>query len=155
MKTYVVENKNTRTGRLNLSHTSGATTAQVMYIMAAVDVDVREATKAAKSRAAAPGASSRWRQGEDGVGVHAHEQVVCSIKAHQNGTLEIAPGAPCCIATYLMATRPLVVGFLVFCCGGRPSCTCTQPWLLSPVNLKKAADANLIGSTHGSYGPVS
>ncbi|CAM9262265.1 unnamed protein product, partial [Ectocarpus sp. 6 AP-2014] len=65
---------------------------KVMYIMAAVDVDVREATKVAKSRAAAPGGGSRWRQGEDGVGVHAHEQVVCSIKAHQNGTLEIAPG---------------------------------------------------------------
>ncbi|CAM9566356.1 unnamed protein product [Ectocarpus fasciculatus] len=65
---------------------------KVMYIMAAVDVDVREATKAAKSRAAAPGGGSRWRQGEDAVDIHAHEQVVCSIKAHQNGTLEIAPG---------------------------------------------------------------
>ncbi|CAM9461081.1 unnamed protein product, partial [Ectocarpus sp. 13 AM-2016] len=74
------------------AHLAREDKCKVMYIMAAVDVDVREATKAAKSRAGTPGGSFRWRQGEDGVGVHAHEQVVCSIKAHQNGTLEIAPG---------------------------------------------------------------
>lgn len=108
------EINNTHTNRFNLSHTSGTATGQVMYIMAAVDVDVREATKAAKSRAAAPGGSSRWRQVEDGVGVHAHEQVVCSIKAHQNGTLEIAPGAPCCTAD-ASCTLSWVVGFLVHC----------------------------------------
>eukprot|EP00903_Cladosiphon_okamuranus_P006353 g6223.t1 len=68
-----------------------AATSSVMYIMAAVDVDVREVAKAAKARAAASG-GSRWKRGEDDVGVHVHEQVVCSIKAHQNGTLEIAPG---------------------------------------------------------------
>lgn len=62
-----------------------------MYIMAAVDVDVREVAKAAKARAAASG-GSRWKRSEGDVGVHVHEQVVCSIKAHQNGTLEIAPG---------------------------------------------------------------
>lgn len=73
---------------------SGRDFSQVMYIMAAVDVDVREATKAAKARAATQGGGSRWKRGEDGGGgsVHAHEQVVCTIKAHQNGTLEIAPG---------------------------------------------------------------
>lgn len=62
--------------------------------MAAVDVDVREVAKAAKARAAASGGgSSRWKRGEGGDGgVHVHEQVVCSIKAHHNGTLEIAPG---------------------------------------------------------------
>ena len=64
---------------------------QVMHIMAAVDIDVREAIKAGKARPSASG-GSRWRRGEDGVGVQMHEQVVCSIKAHQNGTLEIAPG---------------------------------------------------------------
>lgn len=61
--------------------------------MAAVDVDVREATKAAKARTSG---GSRWRRGEDGAGVQVHEQVVCSIKAHQNGTLEIAPGMQAC-----------------------------------------------------------
>eukprot|EP00752_Nemacystus_decipiens_P014281 g12701.t1 len=65
---------------------------KVMYIMAAVDVNVRELAKAAKARAAASGGSSRWKRGDGDGGVHVHEQVVCSIKAHQNGTLEIAPG---------------------------------------------------------------
>lgn len=59
--------------------------------MAAVDVDVHGAKKAAKLRVAAPG-GSRWKRGGEGGDVHPHEQVVCSIKAHQNGTLEIAPG---------------------------------------------------------------
>lgn len=63
-----------------------------MYIMAAVDIDVREVTKAAKARAAASGGSFRWKRGDGDGSVHVHEQVVCSIKAHQNGTLEIAPG---------------------------------------------------------------
>ncbi|CAM9953363.1 unnamed protein product [Scytosiphon promiscuus] len=64
---------------------------KVMYIMAAVDVDVRGAKKEAKIRANSPG-GARWKRGGDGAGgVHLHEQVVCSIKAHQNGTLEIAP----------------------------------------------------------------
>lgn len=62
-----------------------------MYIIAAVDVDVREVTKAAKARAASSG-GFRWKRGEGDGDVHVHEQVVCSIKAHQNGTLEIAPG---------------------------------------------------------------
>lgn len=77
---------------------------QVMYIMAAVDVDVREAKRVAKAKAVAAaamansgslraigGPGSRWRGG-GGKGVHVHEQLVCSIKVHQNGTLEVAPG---------------------------------------------------------------
>lgn len=78
-----------------------------MYIMAAVDVDVREAKRVAKARAAAGnGEAGRGRSGslnwmgENGDDDSSklrkvHEQVVCSIKAHQNGTLEIAPGAQC------------------------------------------------------------
>lgn len=80
---------------------------QMMYIVAAVDVDVREAKRVAKANATAAegagngvaqrgaeGPGSRWRRGDEGR-IHVHEQVVCSIKAHQNGTLEIAPGAHC------------------------------------------------------------
>lgn len=87
--------------------------------MAAVDVDVREVTKAAKARAGALG-GSRWKRGEDGGGggVHVHEQVVCSIKAHQNGTLEIAPGTYCTKAyvhgCLLGDHKPVVVGSLVW-----------------------------------------
>lgn len=75
-----------------------------MYIVAAVDVDVREAKRVAKMNASAPErggggaaqrgsewAGSRWRKGDEGR-INVHEQVVCSIKAHQNGTLEVAPG---------------------------------------------------------------
>lgn len=87
-----------------------------MYVMAAVDVNVRDARKAAKATAenavrggagsprgvhhAMPhshgvgaGAASGW-DGVNGSGrtVRVHEQVICSIKAHQNGTLEITPG---------------------------------------------------------------
>ncbi|CAN0193774.1 unnamed protein product, partial [Hapterophycus canaliculatus] len=64
---------------------------KVMYIMAAVDVDVHGAKNAAKLKVASPG-GSRWKRGGNGGVVSLHEQVVCSIKAHQNGTLEIAPG---------------------------------------------------------------
>lgn len=68
--------------------------------MAAVDTDVREVAKVAKARAAAAKRSGRGiggvpgsrRTGSGEEGVYVHEQVVCTIKAHQNGTLEIAPG---------------------------------------------------------------
>lgn len=84
--------------------------------MAAVDVDVREATKAAKARTSTSG-GSRWRRGEDGAGMHVHEQVVCSIKAHQNGTLEIAPGAHACLSTTFYRVWPRLsrVHSFVFC----------------------------------------
>lgn len=66
--------------------------------MAAVDVDVNEGKRVAKVRKAdarglgsKDGPGSRWRGGEE-KRVRVHEQLVCSIKAHQNGTLEIAPG---------------------------------------------------------------
>ena len=82
---------------------------QMMYIIAAVDVDVREAKRVAKANATAgpqgmvneaatqrgaDGVGSRWGRENEGR-IHVHEQVVCSIKAHQNGTLEIAPGVRC------------------------------------------------------------
>lgn len=100
----------------------------MMYIVAAVDVDVREAKRAAKANAAATapqgtgsdaaaqrgaeGLGSRWGRGDEGR-IHVHEQVVCSIKAHQNGTLEIAPGVCVCVcarashftARYIVATN--------------------------------------------------
>lgn len=83
--------------------------------MAAVDVDVREVTKAAKARGAASG-GSLWKRGDGGGGVHVHEQVVCSIKAHQNGTLEIAPGrySPCLcfVGRRVVLVSPTSVNFL-------------------------------------------
>lgn len=75
--------------------------------MAAVDVDVREAKRVAKARAAAANRETEWggsgsfRWGGDNGDADSsqlrqiHEQLVCSIKAHQNGTLEIAPGVQC------------------------------------------------------------
>lgn len=87
---------------------------QVMYIMAAVDIDVREVAKVAKARAAAANSSGRGiggvpgprRAGSGGEGVCMHEQVVCSIKAHQNGTLEIAPG---------MSAHSSICSFFLLC----------------------------------------
>ena len=63
--------------------------------MAAVDVDVGEIKRVAKVRAAAArgrGEPGLFWSGEQDEEIHIHERVVCSIKAHQNGTLEIAPG---------------------------------------------------------------
>lgn len=95
-----------------------------MYIMAAVDVDVREATKAAKARAAASG-GSRWKRGEGDGGVQVHEQVICSIKAHQNGTLEIAPGKFrcsrhlfCTVACGVLLVSPTCTGFTLLVVSG-------------------------------------
>lgn len=66
--------------------------------MAAVDVDVHQARKIANAKAKAAasgleneGSGSRLRGDTEDLQVHEH--VLCSIKAHQNGTLEIAPGA--------------------------------------------------------------
>lgn len=66
--------------------------------MVAVDVDVRGTKRIAKARGAAAASRERgglgsFRRGEhDKVMEHFHERVLCSIKAHQNGMLEITPG---------------------------------------------------------------
>ena len=57
--------------------------------MVAVDVDVRGTKRIAKTRAAS---RERGGPGSDKAMEHYHERVLCSIKAHQNGTLEITPG---------------------------------------------------------------
>lgn len=60
-----------------------------MYIMVAVDVDVRGTKRIAKARTTS---REKVGPGSDEAMEHFHERVLCSIKAHQNGTLEIAPG---------------------------------------------------------------
>lgn len=81
-----------------------------MYIMAAVDVDVRETKRLARGKATAAAkalrggvrgaehegsSSSKWNAERDYHSSplpHFHEQLICTIEAHQNGTLKIAPG---------------------------------------------------------------
>lgn len=65
---------------------------QMMHIMAAVDVDMRRAKRAGKVRSSEAGESPQI-----------HEQLLCSIKAHQHGTLEMAPGeSAATVALYLI-----------------------------------------------------
>lgn len=67
-------------------------TGQMMHIMAAVDVDMRRVKKAGKVRSS-----------EAGESLQIHEKLLCSIKAHQHGTLEMAPGeSAAAVACYVM-----------------------------------------------------
>lgn len=72
--------------------------------MAAVDVDIRQVKKMARAVAKhAAGerkdpspslATGQQQQQEEEKGdFPLHEHVLCSIKVHQNGTLQVAPGA--------------------------------------------------------------
>ncbi|CAM9439919.1 unnamed protein product, partial [Choristocarpus tenellus] len=63
-----------------------------MYIMAAVDINTREFRRAVRGREREGGARQDQQKFATSTAPEIHEHVLCVIRAHQNGTLEVAPG---------------------------------------------------------------